>query len=209
MMDSRVAPTATPKSRGFALSGTPRQQESWTRRIERDLMKKARDLRREAAKAEKIAAKIEAERLASRPITRGLILEAVNCKVGYWAPCALAGIEYGTATRQAIIDALWPRRAAAPTPSTPTEAAAPTTPRDPLAEAVAIVRSAAGEDVSTFGRDHLMPLPDEARAAAAEAFDRAERLRLRLDAAALRRIADDLRRQAGEPHWQCDDEDAA
>jgi hypothetical protein len=150
----------------YAPPGTPFQVNQRTKRIERTLREHAAELRWCADREDRLAAKIEAARIAGKPIDDGHLMQAWD-RGGYctrYSITKLVGftptqLMNDSATRDQLFEMLWgPRitsrsqatRRVKPTPvpqaSHPTAPAAPALP-DPIAAAVAIVRSARGEDI--------------------------------------------------------------
>lgn len=183
----------------FAPPGTPFQVHQRTKRIERKLRHYAAELRRKADRIDRHAAKIEADRLAGKPIDRGLIMRAwdsgsycVRYSVVSLTGLKPAGLLSDEATRDALVEMLFlrviksaaqlvvepatqppagqrviqlPSRAPAVDPAPVTPA-----PADPVAEAVAIARSARAQDIDWSQE----PLTDRERKVRALFLERAD-----------------------------------
>ena len=139
----------------FVPSGTPWQQDAWTRKIERHLEREARTERRKAARLERLSAAIAARRAEGKPIDASHLCDVINAGVAPFATHRLAGVDSGM-TRSKILDKVLdikpfpPHLAHLQRREEPELAAGPSVPAttlDALSQAVAIARSASGDDV--------------------------------------------------------------
>jgi len=138
-MTTKIA--RAPRRKPFIPSGTPWQQDKWTREIERQLIREAKQVRRTAARLERLSERIAADRTAGCPIDPYRLGDAVNADVAPYAVRKLVGVELG-APRMAIFDAIFQIKER----SVPRAQAAAVQPAsDALMQATAIARSASGD----------------------------------------------------------------
>jgi len=141
-------------------SGTPFQQNQRVRSIEKQLRSAAKRLRARADRVEWLASKIEANRLAGKPITQDLLWRVVidGEHEGRYYVAKLADAE-NYVTERDLIDMIWRSKPSAHVDAPPAagaEASPTPAPRlDALSEATAIARSSAGVDGFVWTREPL------------------------------------------------------
>jgi hypothetical protein len=132
--------------RRWTPAGTPFQVEAWTKGLERSLAFSARALRRRAAYLDRLAAKIAGDREAGAIIDNGHVFQASDRsdRAKYYA-AKLAGLS--RYDRNALLEAVFPSTARRSDPAPSPTPGAIFANVDVVGQAVALVRSAACEDV--------------------------------------------------------------
>lgn len=163
----------------FAYTGTPRQQACKVKWLLEDLRRDAARARRHAENLDRLAAKVESDRLAGKQLDRNHATRAIELKTGFIPLAHLLGLwgsgklpDDSSDWPRVLRSALWPT----------TARAVPFKKWDPVAAACAIARSARADDDLE------------------QRLDKAE--------GTLRGLADRLRKKAEEIYNELDDEDA-
>jgi hypothetical protein len=143
---------STSKRKKWEPSGTPWQRDCRLKDIAKSLRRSAKAYRREADKAEKLADRIETDRLAGQSISQHQLVDAFDLSEhAHYSICKLAGTERWHQRRE-FIHALYPQvypQMQKPEAAVAREAVAAVdiASADVLAQATAVARSVAGEEI--------------------------------------------------------------